>query len=69
MRNLPTHQLHGAVIYLVDMAQTYNPLSFRMEFRAKRKMQVLKQVTKFRTVCSLELVEATKCAASFGAPS
>ena len=60
MHKLLTHQLHCAVVHLVDMVQAYGPSSFRMEFWVERMMQVLKRVTKFRTSCSPELV-AVNC--------
>ena len=60
MHKLLTHQLHYAVVHLVDLVQAYGPSSFRMEFWVERMMQVLKRVTKFRTSCSPELV-AVNC--------
>jgi len=41
MHKLLTHQLHYAVVHLVDLMQAYGPSSFQMEFWVERMMQVL----------------------------
>lgn len=56
MHKLTTLQLHSAVVHLTDMVKSYGPAAFRMEFWVERMMQEFKQVTKFRTSCSPELV-------------
>jgi hypothetical protein len=53
---LNTIQLHNCVVHLPKQVSLYGPSIFRTEFWVERMMQVLKRITKHRTMCSPELV-------------
>jgi hypothetical protein len=53
---LNTVQLHNCVAHLAQNVRLYGPSIFRTEFWVERMMQVLKRITKYRTMCSPELV-------------
>jgi hypothetical protein len=55
-RNLNTNQLHQCVFHLPTSVRLWGPGIFRSEFWVERMMQVVKRVTKYRTMCSPELV-------------
>ncbi len=55
-RNLNTNQLHQCVFHLPTSVRLWGPDIFRSEFWVERMMQLVKRVTKYRTMCSPELV-------------
>jgi hypothetical protein len=55
-RTLNTNQLHQCVFHLPHSVRLWGPGSFRSEFWVERMMQVVKRITKYRTMCSPELV-------------
>jgi hypothetical protein len=55
-RNLNTNQLHQCVFHLPKSVHRWGPSIFRTEFWVERMMQIVKRITKYRTMCSPELV-------------
>jgi hypothetical protein len=53
---LNTVQLHNCVVHLPQSVRKFGPSIFRTEFWIERLMQVMKRITKYRTMCSPELV-------------
>ena len=53
---LSTVQMHNCVVHLAEHVRLYGPSAFRTEFWVERMMQIMKRITKYRTMCSPELV-------------
>jgi hypothetical protein len=57
-RILNTIQLHNCVFHLPTAVLHWGPSIFRTEFWVERMMQLLKRITKYRTMCCPEMVAA-----------